>query len=122
MTNSLWLLLGFGVLLLVVFAIRRLGLAPAATARQLLGAGALVLDVRSSDEFAAGHVEGAVNLPVEQVRRRIEEIEADRSRPLLAYCGSGARSVVACRILRGLGYRQVHNLGSLGRARAIARR
>lgn len=122
MTDTHWLVLGVVAVLAVLFVFRRLRRIPTAKARQLIAGGALVLDVRTSQEFASGHARGAVSLPVEQVRRRIAEIEPDRSRTILAYCQSGTRSAIACRILRGLGYQHAHNLGTLGRARAVAGR
>jgi rhodanese-related sulfurtransferase len=122
MTDNHWLLLGVFAVLAVLIVFRRLRRIPTAKARRLIAEGALVLDVRTSQEFASGHARGAVNLPVEQARRRITEIEPDRSRTILTYCHSGTRSAITCRILRGLGYQHAHNLGSLGRARAVAGR
>ncbi len=114
-----WLLLGIAVFVILMIALKRMFQIPAAKARELLDSGALVIDVCSSEEFVSRHVKGAVNLPLEQVRRRIADIEPDRARPLLVYCHSGGRSSIACRILRGLGYMEAHNLGSFGRARSI---
>jgi len=116
-----WLLLGTALFVILMIALRRLSQIPVAQARALLESGALVLDVRSPEEFAARHVEGAINLPLEQIRRRIANIEPDRSRHLLIYCHTGSRSSIARRILRGLGYTEVHNLGSFGRARSIVK-
>jgi rhodanese-related sulfurtransferase len=113
-------LIGFAALIVLLFLVKRLRQVPTAKARQLLAQGALVIDVRSSAEFATDHVNNAVSLPLEQVQRRIGDIEPNHSRPILVHCLSGTRSAMACRILRGLGYSQVHNLGSLGRARALA--
>lgn len=115
-----YLLLGFAALILVLFVVKRLRQVPAAKARELLANNALLIDVRSSEEFATSHVKGALNLPLEQIQRRIDSIEPDHSRPILVHCLSGTRSAMACRILRGFGYSEVHNLGSLGRARSLA--
>lgn len=90
-----------------------------AEARRLLQAGAKVIDVRSRGEFSSGHVKGAVNVPLDELGRRIGSIAPDKSAPLLLHCLSGARSGMAKRSLRGEGYTQVHNLGSLQRARQI---
>ncbi len=121
MEPSHYLLICFVVLIVALFALKRLRQVPAAKARELLSNNALVIDVRSSDEFATDHVKGAVNLPLEQIQRRIGSIEPDHSRPILVHCLSGTRSAMACRILRGLGYSDVHNLGSLSRARSLIR-
>jgi primosomal protein N' (replication factor Y) len=115
-------LIALAVLIVGLFVLKRLRQVPASKALELLRAGALVLDVRSSDEFATDHVPKAVNLPLEQVQRRIADLAPEHSKPILVHCLSGTRSGMACRILRGLGYTRVHNLGSLGRARSLVRK
>jgi rhodanese-related sulfurtransferase len=63
---------------------------------------AVLLDVREPDEFARGHLEGAVNLPLSELRRRIDEVP--RGRELWVYCAAGQRAYYAQRLLmqRGL--------------------
>lgn len=58
---------------------------------------ALLLDVRTADEYAAGSIPGAVHIPLDSLRERIREI--DRSKTLYVYCRTGLRSYIACRIL-----------------------
>lgn len=70
--------------------------------------GAVLLDVRTPEEYAAGHLPGSVNVPLD----RIETIRLERSKPLFVYCRSGARSARACEILRGQGY-TARNIGGL---------
>ncbi|KAK3390624.1 hypothetical protein B0H63DRAFT_519835 [Podospora didyma] len=77
-----------------------------ATGRQMLG-DYLVLDVRSVGEFEAGHVAGAVNIPLGELRDRLSEL--DKSRKILSYCMVGYRGYVACRILKQEGF-EVTNL------------
>ena len=56
-----------------------------------------IIDVRSPQEFAAGHLVGAVNIPYDQILSRIDSLEGlEKSSELLLYCLSGARSAVAC--------------------------
>ena len=62
-------------------------------AHRLVSAGATLLDVRTRDEFAGGHVDGAVNIPVDELPARIGELATDR--PVVAYCRSGRRSAHA---------------------------
>ncbi len=57
----------------------------------------LLLDVRSPGEFANGHIEGATNIPLEELRARVEEVPADR--PVITYCQVGQRGYSATRIL-----------------------
>lgn len=67
-------------------------------------AGALLLDVRENDERAAGFAEASMGLPRADIESRIDAVEADRSREILAICASGARSRLAVETLRALGY------------------
>ncbi|MEH2958115.1 FAD-dependent oxidoreductase [Candidatus Merdisoma sp. JLR.KK006] len=61
-----------------------------------------LLDVRTAGEFAAGHMEGFVNIPVDELRERLGEVAC--SKPIYVICQSGLRSYIACRILEGNGY------------------
>lgn len=80
-----------------------------ADARRLVSEeGATLLDVRTPAEYASGHVEGAVNVPVDEVAARLSEIPRDV--PVVVYCRSGARSARASSTLREAGY-DVHDLG-----------
>lgn len=67
-----------------------------------------LLDVRTKDEFALGSLPGAVNIPLDELRDRIEEIPRDR--PLFVFCAVGLRGYLAYRILSQRGYEQVRNL------------
>lgn len=81
-------------------------------ARRWVEAGALLVDVRTPEEFAAGHIAGAVNIPVQQLDRRMAELPA-RDRPVVVYCRSGQRSRRAAHALREAGYAEVHDLGPM---------
>jgi len=81
-------------------------------ARRLVDAGARLVDVRSPQEFATGHLPGAVNIPVQDLERRIGELTG-KDRPIVLYCRSGARSSSAARLLASAGYTQVHDLGAM---------
>lgn len=63
---------------------------------------AVLLDVRTGEEYRIGHIPGFVNIPVDELRERLEEL--DRSKPVYAICQSGLRSYIACRILEGRGF------------------
>jgi phage shock protein E len=75
-------------------------------------AGAKVVDVRSPDEFRDGGYPGAVNIPVQDLGRRLGEIPKDKA--VVLYCASGARSGMAARLLKQAGYADVVNAGGLG--------
>lgn len=61
-----------------------------------------LLDTRTTEEYAEGHIEGFINIPVDELRERMGEIEKGRS--VYVICQSGLRSYIACRILSGYGY------------------
>ena len=83
-----------------------------AEAHQRVAAGAMLVDVRTPDEFAAGHLPGAVNIPVEELPRRFAELGSPE-KPLVVYCRSGARSSRAERLLKERGFQDVFNLGPM---------
>lgn len=61
-----------------------------------------LLDTRTENEYARGHVEGFINIPVDSLRERLSEI--DKTKPLYVMCQSGLRSYISCRILTGDGF------------------
>src|SRR6188508_427138 len=81
-------------------------------ARKLVAAGARLLDVRSPEEYAGGHLPGAVNIPVQELDRRMAEV-GPRDGEVILYCRSGSRSARATELLRRHGFSRVHNLGPM---------
>lgn len=73
-----------------------------------------LIDVRSPGEYAGGYIDGAFNLPLDQLAARIRQDIPDLSTPLLLYCQSGMRSGMACQLLKQLGYTNVSNGGGCG--------
>src|SRR3990172_7022256 len=67
----------------------------------------VLLDVREREEYRQGYVPGAVSLPRGFLEMRVEEAVPDKDRPVVAYCAGGTRSLLAGRILKELGYRNV---------------
>jgi rhodanese-related sulfurtransferase len=87
-------------------------------ARELIGKGAVVIDVRDAPEIEAGKIEGAIH-----ISRGMLEFRADPAlpsydkrlasdKPVILYCASGGRSALAGKTLQDLGYTEVYNLGS----------
>ena len=74
--------------------------------------GAVLLDVRSPQEYQGGHIPGSRNLPLQDITR-VGEILPDKEVPLFVYCQSGARSKRAAGFLEKVGYRNVSNLGGI---------
>jgi molybdopterin/thiamine biosynthesis adenylyltransferase/rhodanese-related sulfurtransferase len=82
-----------------------------AQARELASNGAVLVDVRETDEFAAGHIPGAKHVPRGYLESRIEGAVPDRSKHLILYCASGNRSAYAARTLaEDLGYEHVESM------------
>lgn len=77
----------------------------------LIRAGALLVDVRTPAEFALGHIEGALNIPHEQIGEGIGKLGLPKDRQIVLYCRSGRRSGLAQQTLTGLGYERVVNAG-----------
>ena len=67
-----------------------------------------LVDVRTTDEASLGSIPGAVNIPLDDLRERMNEIPTDR--PVYLFCGVGLRGYLASNILKGHGYQDVHNL------------
>jgi rhodanese-related sulfurtransferase len=75
--------------------------------------GALLIDVRSSGEFASGNAPGTVNIPLQELGARLAKIP--RTVPVVLCCASGTRSGMASMVLKKNGYRQVYNVGTWGK-------
>src|SRR5437763_3094574 len=82
-----------------------------AEVREQASNGAVLVDVRETDEFAAGHIPGAKHVPRGYLESRIEGAVPDRSKHLILYCASGSRSAYAARTLvEDLGYEHVDSM------------
>lgn len=82
------------------------GIVDGPTGAALARAGAVVVDVRTPQEYAAGHAEGAVNVPFDELPRRAAELGPPGT-PIVLYCRSGRRSGIAASALRSAGYTRV---------------
>lgn len=84
---------------------------PAITWRDLLAtdrSSVMLLDVRTAEEFSFGSLPGAVNIPLDDLRERMQELPKDKE--IIVFCAVGLRGYLAQRILRGHGYTAVRNL------------
>ena len=88
-----------------------------AAARKQIAAGAIVLDVRTAEEFAEDHLPTAANIPVQELGTRMADIEklvgTDKSRPIVVHCAAGGRAAKAKEQLDAAGYTNVVNGGGL---------
>jgi phage shock protein E len=70
----------------------------------------VVLDVRTPEEFAEGHVPGAVNVPHDQVEARLGELQSLRDKDVVLYCRSGRRAGMAAETLQKAGFTRLQHL------------
>ncbi len=87
-----------------------LGIAPKADFGQMIENGATIVDVRSKGEFAGGHLQRSVNIPLDALGSQLERL--DKTQPIITCCASGMRSAAARRILLANGFSEVYNGGS----------
>jgi rhodanese-related sulfurtransferase len=87
------------------------GLTPAAAVQLINREKAVVVDVCESNEFAAGHVTGARNIPLGELEAKLATSVKNKTLPLILVCQTGARSGRALAIAKKLGYEQVQSLG-----------
>jgi phage shock protein E len=84
----------------------------ASNVKDKIKAGAKIIDVRTTGEFADEAYPGAVNIPLNELPGRLNEL-GPKDRPLVLYCASGARSAQAARLLKQEGFADVVNAGGL---------
>ena len=83
-------------------------------AKALVDKGARLVDVRTQAEYAGGHIQNAINIPLSQVKARLAAF-GDKGSTIVLYCRSGHRSGKAKEILEAAGFTQVLNLGGIDR-------
>jgi rhodanese-related sulfurtransferase len=71
---------------------------------------ALVIDVRETGDYAAGHIAGARHVPAAQLDERLKELDKHKSRPIIVSCGTGSRSASVSAALRKHGFAEVFAL------------
>jgi phage shock protein E len=118
--NMNWVgLLIAGLLAGGALAMRKAGNISVREARELLGKGALVVDVRTEPEFARGHLPKAANIPLNEIDIVLPKKFPDRNRAVLLHCQVGLRSGIAKKKLRAIGYQNAFSLGGYERAAKI---
>lgn len=76
--------------------------------------GAVLLDVRTRQEYRSGHIEGSINIPLDTISSAEKKIK-DKNTPLYVYCQSGARSRQAVSYLTQAGFAKAENIGGISR-------
>lgn len=87
--------------------------------REIVKHTTLFVDVRTAEEFATGHIDGALNIPLGQISERIPEIKGLGETPVVFYCRSGNRSGQAVSYLQQKGYGHIYNGGSVDDVRKL---
>ena len=97
---------------LVMHTLQRVGAkVTALQATQIINQGkTLILDVRTADEFAAGHIRDAKNIPLKELKGRIAELEKFQARPVIVVCAKGLKSAKATAQLKKAGYTEAASL------------
>ena len=80
---------------------------------KLVKDGAILIDVRTAQEYSEGHLEGSINLDVNSISVNIEKLVTDKETKIVVYCRSGNRSATAKDVLTNLGYKNVYDLGAM---------
>lgn len=109
MSPWLWIAVAVLALLGIQHLWRRKQMCSLETFQQLRAEGAQLVDCRSEAEFRSGHAQETVNIPVDQLSARLQEL--DPKRPVVLCCASGARAQWAAGFLRSQGFSRVENMG-----------
>ncbi len=97
---------------LIAHTLQRMGpkLTPLQATQVINQGKTLILDVRTADEFAAGHIRDAKNIPLKELKARIDELEKFKARPVIVVCAKGLRSAKATAQLNKAGYTEAASL------------
>ncbi|HJV73310.1 MAG TPA: rhodanese-like domain-containing protein [Noviherbaspirillum sp.] len=85
----------------------------AGAASEALPENAILIDVRSPEEFASGHIKDAISVPLNRLPSAIGSVASNKSAPVIVYCQSGGRSASARRLMLDMGYQNVINGGGI---------
>jgi rhodanese-related sulfurtransferase len=89
-------------------------------AHEMIQKGAVIVDVRTENEYSTANIKESVHVPLNELKEKIETVVPDKEKTVLLHCRSGSRSFAAKRMLKRLGYTNAYNIGSFGRAKKIA--
>ena len=74
--------------------------------------GAVLIDVRTAEEYKEGHIDGSINIPLDQIMT-VNNIIKDRETPIFVHCLSGSRSGQVVSYLQQMGYKKAQNIGGI---------
>lgn len=90
-----------------------------ADVQEIINNGGKIIDVRSAMEYKGNHVKNAKNIEHDKILKGIKKAKISKETPLLLYCASGMRSSAACSQLKGAGYTNVHNAGTVQKLKKL---
>ncbi len=79
----------------------------------------VLIDVRSPEEYKAGNIEKAINIPLDKLAAEIKNIVPDKEKTIALYCRSGRRTAIAEKTLKEMGYKNVINAGKYDDLKAL---
>lgn len=86
---------------------------------ELINNNAILIDVRTKEEYETDHLPTAVNIPYTDIASKIQEISEDKEDPIIVYCQSGTRSNIAAHTLIDDGYTNVYDYGSINNCKDL---
>lgn len=95
---------------MIEFVKRVLGIEPPVDFKQYVKQGAIIVDVRTRQEYTSGHIKNSINIPVNEINGHLDKLPA-KDVTIITCCASGIRSSKAAGILKSNGYTNVHNGG-----------
>lgn len=72
-----------------------------------------VIDVRTKEEYASGHVPGSILIPFDEIKAKASQLPQDKNTEIVVYCRSGRRSAIAADTLIALGYNRIYDMGAI---------
>lgn len=94
---------------------------PMSQALALYQEGGRIVDVRSPGEYGRGHIDEALNIPLDRLQQELPKQLPESGTVILLHCASGSRSALAARQIQQMGYTRVHNLGGYAAATRLSR-
>lgn len=86
------------------------GLSPLLAVTKMNSSDPVVIDVRAPHEFAKGHIENAINIPIEKFSDKVDSLEKHKEQPVIVVCQTGNRANPACKALVKAGFEHVFNI------------
>ena len=72
-----------------------------------------VIDVRTKEEYASGHIPGSILIPFDEIKAKAGQLPQDKNTEIVVYCRSGRRSAIAADTLIALGYNRIYDMGAI---------